>query len=160
MEIHSTKTSFGSRFSQIAWVVSDIQAAEKFFRDVIGVPDFVKMENLRSEDLEGKYYDNSASYSFHLYMAYSGETLIELIQPVSGQSIFQDYLIKHPDGGVQHIAYMVPEADLDKAISELTALFIFKVPIRLVSTVTFPSSSVGRVKTLPTSRQQRLFFNK
>ena len=120
MEIHSAKTSFGSRFSQIAWVVSDIQAAEKFFREVIGVPDFVKMENLRSEDLEGKYYDKSASYSFHLYMAYSGETLIELIQPVSGQSIFQDYLIKHPEGGVQHIAYMVPESNLDKAISELT----------------------------------------
>ena len=120
MEMHPEKTSFGSRFAQIAWVVNDIQASEKFFREVVGVPDFVKLENLRSEDLEGTYYAKSGNYVFHLYMAYSGETLIELIQPVSGQSIFHDYLIEHPEGGVQHIAYMVPEADLDKAISELT----------------------------------------
>ena len=118
--MHPEKTSFGSRFAQIAWVVNDIQASEKFFREVVGVPDFVKLENLRSEDLEGTYYAKSGNYVFHLYMAYSGETLIELIQPVSGQSIFHDYLIEHPEGGVQHIAYMVPEADLDKAISELT----------------------------------------
>jgi catechol 2,3-dioxygenase-like lactoylglutathione lyase family enzyme len=120
MEMHPTGTTFGSRFAQIAWVVSDIQAAEKFFREVIGVPNFAKMENLRSEDLEGTYYEQSGNYVFHLYMAYSGESLIELIQPVSGQSIFNDYLKKHPYGGVQHIAYTVAEADLDKAISELT----------------------------------------
>ena len=27
----------------------------------------------------------------------------------------------HPDGGVHHIAYMLPEAEMDKAVSELTA---------------------------------------
>jgi len=101
-------------------VVKDIQAAEKFFREVVGVPNFVKMENLRAEELEGTYYGRPATNSFHLYMAASGESLIELIQPVSGQSIFDDYLKKHPEGGVQHIAYIVPEAELDKAISELT----------------------------------------
>ena len=120
MATSSEKTSFGSRLGQIAWVVSDIQAAEKFFREVVGVPTFVKMENLHAEELEGSYYGKPGTYSFHLYMAYSGESLIGLIQPISGQSIFQDYLEKHPEGGVQHIAYLVPEADLDKAISELT----------------------------------------
>lgn len=46
MEANSNNTSFGLRFGQIAWVVSDIEAAEKFFREVMGVPKFVKMENL------------------------------------------------------------------------------------------------------------------
>lgn len=46
--------------------------------------------------------------------------MIELIQPVSGKSIYQDYLDQHPRGGVQHIAYIVPEAELETAISELT----------------------------------------
>jgi methylmalonyl-CoA/ethylmalonyl-CoA epimerase len=120
METSSATTSLGSQFAQVAWVVNDIQATEKFFREVMGVPQFVKMENLRAEDLEGSYYGNPASFSFHLYMAASGETLIELIQPVSGQSIFQDYLDKHPEGGVQHIAYAVPVAELEKTIAELT----------------------------------------
>src|SRR5688500_10249939 len=120
MQANLATTSFGSRFGQIAWVVKDIVAAETFFREVIGIRNFVKMENLRAEELEGSYYGKPGTYSFHLYMAYSGESLIELIQPVSGQSIFKDYLEKHPDGGVQHIAYVVPEADFDKAIGELT----------------------------------------
>jgi catechol 2,3-dioxygenase-like lactoylglutathione lyase family enzyme len=120
MEPPVATTSFGSHFSQVAWVVNDIQTAEKFFRDVMGITNFVKLENLRARDLEGTYYGKPADFEFHLYMAYSGESLIELIQPVSGQSIYQDYLEKNPIGGVQHIAFIVPVAGLDKAISELT----------------------------------------
>jgi methylmalonyl-CoA/ethylmalonyl-CoA epimerase len=50
---------------------------------------------------------------------YSGGTFVELIQPVSGHSIFQDYLDKNPAGGIQHVAYNIPVAKLDKVISEL-----------------------------------------
>ena len=53
-------------------------------------------------------------------MAYSGGTFIELIQPVSGNSVFQDYLDKNPAGGIQHIAYSIPVAKLDKVISEFS----------------------------------------
>jgi methylmalonyl-CoA/ethylmalonyl-CoA epimerase len=120
MEPLSVKTSFGSHFSQLAWVVNDIQTAEKFFRNVMGITNFIKLDNLRAQELEGTYYGKPANFEFHLYMAYSGGSMIELIQPVSGQSIYRDYLEKNPDGGVQHIAFMVPAADLDKAISELT----------------------------------------
>jgi methylmalonyl-CoA/ethylmalonyl-CoA epimerase len=37
--------------------------------------------------------------------AYNGSAFIELVQPVSGQSMFQDYLDKNSSGGVQHLAY-------------------------------------------------------
>jgi len=120
METTAAKTIFGSHFSQVAWVVKDIQAAEKFFQTVIGIGNFAKLENLRAQELEGTYYGKPANFEFHLYMAYSGESLIELIQPVSGQSIFQDYLEKNPNGGIQHVAYSIPVADIDRAISDLT----------------------------------------
>lgn len=118
MEIN--RSSFGTRFGQVAWVVKDIEAAEKFFREIFGISNFVKLENLRAGDLKGTYYDKPGNYVFHLSLASSGDSLIELIQPVSGQSIFQDYLDVHPEGGIQHIAYIVPEAELGKAISELS----------------------------------------
>jgi methylmalonyl-CoA/ethylmalonyl-CoA epimerase len=118
METTAVKNSFGSNFSQVAWVVKDIKAAEKYFSEVIGITHFVKLENLRATDLEGTYYGKPADSEFHLYMAYSGESLIELIQPVAGQSIYRDYLDKNPEGGVHHIAFIVPAADLDKSISE------------------------------------------
>ncbi len=120
MEMHTVNSSIGSRFGQIAWVVPDIKAAEKFFREVIGVPEFVKMENLRADELEGIAYGEQANFVFHLYMAYSGGSMIELIQPVTGKSVFQDYLDKHPKGGVQHIAFTVPKAELDECVSGLT----------------------------------------
>ena len=120
MEKNSGITTFGAHFAQIAWVVKDIQVAEKFFREVMGVPEFVKLENLHAEDIEGMYYGKPGNYSFHLYMTYSGETLLELIQPVSGESIYQEFIDKHPDRGVQHIAYIVPEGELSKSVLELT----------------------------------------
>lgn len=120
MQTTQSKTSFGSHFSQVAWVVKDIHAAEKFFTDIAGVAGFVKMENLQAKELQGLHYGEPADYAFHLYLAYSGNSMIELIQPVSGKSIFRDYLDAHPNGGVQHIAYMVSEDELDEAIADLT----------------------------------------
>ena len=119
METQSN-TSFGSTFAQVAWVVPDIHVSENFFKEVLGITNFARLENIRSEENEGRYYGNPDNCVFHLYLAYAGETLIELIQPLSGQSIFQEYLAKNPGGGVQHILYMMPEAKLEKAIAELT----------------------------------------
>ena len=113
-------TSFGSCFAQIAWVVPDVHASEKFFTEVFGISNFIKLENISSKENEGRYNGEPDDYVFHLYMASSGDTLIELIQPVSGDSMFQKYLDKNPEGGVQHIAYMIPAAELDQAVSELT----------------------------------------
>ncbi len=120
METYFAKSLFGGQFSQVAWVVKDIQATEKFFKEVIGVRDFVKLENLSAQSLQGTHYGKPAEFSFHLYLGYSGDSMIELIQPISGQSIFQEYIDKNPSGGVQHVAYSVPVADLEKAVSELT----------------------------------------
>lgn len=42
-------------FSQVAWVVADIDAAERFFMETIGVRKFFRLENLRAVDVEGTY---------------------------------------------------------------------------------------------------------
>lgn len=121
MKTQSTATSFGFHFAQIAWVVPDVHTSEKLFTEVFGISNFMKLENISSKENEGRCNGESDDYIFHLYMALSGDTLIELIQPVSGESMFQKYLEKNPQGGVQHIAYMLPESDLDTAVSELTS---------------------------------------
>jgi hypothetical protein len=111
---------FRPTLEQIAWVVNDIKSAEKFFNDTMGVPQFAKMENVRAGDTQGTYLGNPGDFQFDLYLAYSGNTMVELIQPISGQSIYRDFLSKRPEGGVQHIAFTLPEADLDAATAELT----------------------------------------
>jgi len=118
MDTIMTKTSLDLKFAQIAWVVKDIKAAEIFFRDTMGISNLSKVETIRVKEFEGTYYGKPSNAESLVAIAYSGGTFIELIQPISGNSIFQDYLDKNPAGGIQHIAYSLPVAKLGKVISE------------------------------------------
>jgi methylmalonyl-CoA/ethylmalonyl-CoA epimerase len=118
MDTNMTKTSLGLNLAQIAWVVKDIKTAKRFFQGVMGMSNFSKVETIRVKEFEATYYGKPSNAESLVAMAYSGGTFIELIQPISGNGIFQDYLDKNPAGGVQHVAYSIPVARLDKVISE------------------------------------------
>ncbi len=118
MDTIMTKTSLGLNFAQIAWVVKDITVTEKFFKDTMGISNFGKVATSRAKDYEGTYYGKPSTAENLVSQAYSGGIFIELIQPISGNSIFKDYLDKNPAGGIQHVAYSIPVAKLDKVISE------------------------------------------
>ena len=113
-----TKTSIGLNFAQIAWVVKDITVAKKFFQDVLGISSLSNVVTIRVKEFDATYYGEPSDAESLVSQAYSGGTFIELIQPLSGPSIFHDYIEKNPAGGVQHVAYRVPVANLDKIISE------------------------------------------
>jgi methylmalonyl-CoA/ethylmalonyl-CoA epimerase len=142
MSENSPSTLIGNHFGQVAWVVRDIEATEKFFRETLGVPRFLKMENLRAQDLEGTYHGEPGNFEFHLYLTYSGETMLELIQPVSGQSIYTDFLEKNGGNGVQHIAHMVPESELERATRELA-----DKGYSVVQTLNLPPARVAYINT-------------
>jgi methylmalonyl-CoA/ethylmalonyl-CoA epimerase len=111
-------TSLSLDLAQIAWVVKDVEATKRFFQDLLGINSFSKIGVSRAKDYEGTYYGKPSDGENLVSQAYSGETFIELIQPVSGNSIFRDYLDKNPAGGIQHVAYRIPVAKLDKVIAE------------------------------------------
>ncbi len=118
MDTDMIKNFLGLNLAQIAWVVKDIKTAKRFFQDVMGISNFSKVETIRAKEFEATYYGKPSNAESLVAMAYSGGTFIELIQPLSGNSVFQDYLDKNPAGGIQHIAYRIPVAKLDKVISE------------------------------------------
>src|SRR5271170_1313852 len=120
MEFNNPKTSPTTELTQVAWVVKDIAIAENLFKDLIGVTNFGSPVTIRAQEFEGTYYGKPSDAEWLVSIVYSGGSFIELIQPLSGQSIFQDYLDKNPSGGVQHIAYTMPLGELDEAVSELT----------------------------------------
>ncbi|HET6996030.1 MAG TPA: VOC family protein [Chitinophagaceae bacterium] len=137
MDSIGTKTSVDLQFTQIAWVVKDIKAAERFFKEAIGLDSFSKTSISRLNEYEATYYGEQCDAENLVSLAYTGETFVELIQPVSGRSIFQDYLDKNPAGGVQHIAFSVPVRDLEKVTSELTekgypVISTFNTPIAII----------------------------
>jgi len=103
--------------SQIAWVVKDVEKSKVFFQEVLGIKHFDKTTTTRLQDYGGTYYGESVNAENLVTMTYAAGLFIELIQPVSGKSIFQDYIDGHPTGGVQHIAYTTPIDNFDKVIA-------------------------------------------
>jgi catechol 2,3-dioxygenase-like lactoylglutathione lyase family enzyme len=83
--------------------VPDIAVAERFFRDSLGAPPFVKVET------------SSAIFC----LCYAGDTMLELIQPVSRGSIYADFLERHGGGGVHHVAILVEEGEFDAVVADL-----------------------------------------
>ena len=120
-------------FCQICWLVKDIKAAERFFVETIGIPKFMHFESLKADETEGKYRGASGNWDFKLYIAYAGETQIELIQQVSGESMFKEFLDQHGNA-VQHVAYWLDDKDYDSAarhleVSGYPLIQSFKLPI-------------------------------
>ena len=86
-------------FAQIGWVVPDIKATVQFLERSLGVS-FPQPYRYSAEDLNIKYYDKVVPSDGLTTQTYNGGSFIELIQPLSGQSVFHDYLAKNPSGGV------------------------------------------------------------
>lgn len=109
----------GLELSQIGWVVPDIHATVKFLTGSLGVS-FPEPEYSRGQDLKVNYYGKVVDADWLTTQIYHGGVFIELIQPLTGQSIFHDYLVKYPLGGTQHLAFRLPVSDFEKKINELT----------------------------------------
>lgn len=112
-------TIAGLEFAQIGWVVPDIHVAVKFLANAMGIAGFPQPEYIRAQDLDMTYYGKVVAGDWLTTQTYNGGTFIELVQPVSGQSMFHDYLAKYPAGGTQHLAFRLPVSDFERVISDL-----------------------------------------
>lgn len=103
--------------AQICWVIPDIHATVKFLSNSLGIA-FPKPEHVRAQDLDMTYYGKVVAAEWLTAQAYNG-TFIELVQPVSGQSMFHDYLAKYPAGGIQHNAFRLGVDGFEKITNDL-----------------------------------------
>ena len=106
-------------FAQIGWVVPDIDAAVQFLSQALGIHGFPPPGQVKAQELNMTYHGKVVPAEWLTTQAYNGGTFIELIQPLSGQSMFHDYLAKHPAGGTQHLAFRLPVSGFEKVISNL-----------------------------------------
>lgn len=106
-------------FAQIGWVVPDIHAAVRFLSGTLGIPGFPEPEYVRAQDLNMTYQGEVVAADWLTTQTYNGGAFIELIQPLSGQSMFHDYLARHPEGGTQHLAFRLPVSGFERITSAL-----------------------------------------
>jgi hypothetical protein len=117
MSIHNTLS--GLEFAQIGWVVPDIYASLKFFSKTLGIAGFPEPEHIRALDLGMTHHGKAVAGEWLTTQAYNGGTFIELIQPVSGQSMFQEYLSRYPEGGTQHLAFRTKVSNFERITNDL-----------------------------------------
>jgi len=103
-------------FFQVAYVTPDLAAAEAWFQGLLGVSSFFRMENV-SFGADCRFRGRPADCEAHLSLGWLGETQLELIEPVRGESLYADFLAERGPG-LHHVAFEVP--DFDAAVAGLS----------------------------------------
>lgn len=110
-------STLAPHFYQVGYVVRDLGAAEEWFKRIMGVRQFMRMENVVMAP-PCRYRGRPADLAIDLSIGYVRDTQIELIQPIRGTSIYSEFLeAKGP--GLHHIMFAVP--DFGAAVSQLRA---------------------------------------
>jgi catechol 2,3-dioxygenase-like lactoylglutathione lyase family enzyme len=109
---------------QVCYVVRDIRAAAAFFHEHLGVRRFMRFDNLEPKDRT--YMGRPSDFKLHMYLGIAGDgplidplgpSIIELIQPVFGDSIYQDFLDRGHEG-LLHVGFAVKH--YDEAVEAMT----------------------------------------
>ncbi|WP_127782241.1 VOC family protein [Rhodococcus sp. X156] len=103
---------------QICWVVEDLEAAEQWFTDTLGVPHWMRVPNVVFGPEHATYRGEPADFVIDVALGYFGEQQVELIRPVSGPSLYTEHL-QTSGPGLHHVAW-VPE-DFDAALEQARA---------------------------------------
>lgn len=93
-------------FHQIAYVVTDLDAAVRSWADVLAVGPWQVWTMAPPTLLDQIYRGKPASFGFRHALATSGHLQFELIQPLYGPSVFTDQLREHGPGA-HHIGRIV-----------------------------------------------------
>ncbi len=104
---------------QICWVVDDIEAAEAFHTEQLGVGSWTRMADVRFGPEDATYRGAPADFTAHVALGYAGDLQLELIQPVAGRSIYTEFLSGTPSGGLHHVCFETD--DLAAAIGRAEA---------------------------------------
>jgi hypothetical protein len=103
---------------QIAWVTRDLGATESALTTLLGAKKWIRMPGVHFGPDTCTYRGAAADFVADISLSYAGETQLELIAPVSGESIYTEFL----DGagpGLHHVC--IETDDMNRALAERDA---------------------------------------
>lgn len=89
--------------SQIAWVVNDVEAAMERYHRMLGFGPWEVHRIEPPEHREMSYRGEETECAFEIGYTSLGDVEIEFVEPLSGESVHQDFLESHGEG-IHHIA--------------------------------------------------------
>jgi hypothetical protein len=107
MSAGSLLARFADGLFQQAFVVDDLDAAQQACTNALGCSAFV---TLSPASLPYRYRGDEVECALAIAFARSGNLQIELIQPVDGRGLHEEFLTAHGPGA-HHLGFMVEQLD-------------------------------------------------
>jgi catechol 2,3-dioxygenase-like lactoylglutathione lyase family enzyme len=103
---------------QIAWVTPDLAATETVLTALLGAKKWVRMPGVHFGPDACSYRGRPADFTADIALSYAGDTQLELIAPVTGGSIYTEFLDRC-GAGLHHICVEAPSLDdFDTAVAD------------------------------------------
>ena len=116
-----------TQINQICIVVRDVRAAMRQYWDTVGIGPW-KLYTVGGPDLSlayMSYHGQSSRFKFYMALANTENIQFELIQPLEGKTIYQDFLDTHGEG-VQHLGMAVDDIDQEMANAEANGVAVIQ----------------------------------
>lgn len=94
--------------TQVAWVTDDLDATGRALSAMFGIPAWTRLPDIRFGPDTCTYRGQPADFVADISLAYSGDLQLELIHPVSGESIYTEHLERH-GAGLHHVCVEVDD---------------------------------------------------
>ena len=100
---------------QIAWVTRDLDATEKALTGLLGAKKWIRMPGVHFGPDACTYRGRPADFVADIALSYAGDTQLQLIAPVAGESVYTDFL-DAVGPGLHHIC--IEAEDVGAAVAE------------------------------------------
>ena len=94
---------------QIAWVTRDLDATERVLTTLLGAKKWVRMPGVHFGPDTCTFRGRPADFVADISLSYAGDTQLELIAPVTGESIYTEFL-DHAGAGLHHVCMEAADA--------------------------------------------------
>jgi catechol 2,3-dioxygenase-like lactoylglutathione lyase family enzyme len=102
---------------QIAWVTRDLAATETTLSALLGAKKWVRMAGTHFAPDTCTFRGEPADFVADISLSYAGDTQLELISPVSGDSIYTEFLDRSGPG-LHHVCLALDDsAGFDAAVA-------------------------------------------
>jgi catechol 2,3-dioxygenase-like lactoylglutathione lyase family enzyme len=106
---------------QIAWVTTDLDATEAALTGLLGARKWVRIPEVHFAPDTCSYHGKPADFLASISLSYLGDMQLELIQPVSGESVYSDFLAD-AGPGLHHICMEAESPEqFEAALTEAAA---------------------------------------
>ncbi|WP_196510425.1 VOC family protein [Nostoc sp. NZL] len=121
MSIKKNSNSLFTQIRQICLVTNDFEKTVYGLSKELGIGPFKCWDHKPPRLFDIKVYGKEVYFTMKLAIAWIGNTQLEVIQPLEGQNIYQEYFDTYKEG-VQHLLLETGNLNLNKAVNRLATV--------------------------------------